>query len=239
MTPDYFKSLQTMKLIKTPLKRLSALFYIKSSDKEVDKSILTLSKYLDIYVYVSNKSGIDPLKYSLLLPISGYSSGSADEVSAILNLIRDINVQAVVYEKYLVFNGYESPESVESWLDHAVNYSVLYPESPKLRDPVYTDLFSYKRFDFNFISESYKKKFYFLEDHRLKGSFCTYTSTDSYLVISSSFIRSFDEWIYGPALDLMKTYYFSSFSRSKIGDFIPSSYYWMDLALPSYDLSAV
>lgn len=228
-----------MKLIKTPLKRLSALFYIKDSNREVDKSIIVLSKYLDIYVYVSNKSGIDPLKYSLLLPISGYSSGSADEVSALLNLMRDINTQFRTYEKYLVFNGYEFPESVEPWLDHAVNYSVLYPESPKLRDSVYTDLFSYKRFEFNFISESYKKKFYFLEDHRLKGSFCTYTSTDSYLVVSNSFMKLLDEWVSGDANELMRTYYLDSFSRSKIGDFIPSSYYWMGLQLPSYDLSTV
>lgn len=218
--------------------QFATLIYIDKSNKLLDETILEIGKRTDIYIYIAKKSKIDPLRYSLLLPVTGYSHGSLTEVEAIVSLVKDLSDLPNGYEKLILINNLNT-ESYLSSLRFLTRYIDSYSTSSVLRlTKTASSLFSVRTKSYDELSKLYKKLYYLTENYKVRGAFTTYSSDDEFILLDS---RTLDDLLEELQVgsDLLTKYFIDSFKSSKVGDFIPSLFDWMEYTFPEYNLKEI
>ena len=62
-----------MNIIKNAKHRIAVIIYINDDSNEfLENEIIEMGRVFDVYLIINKKSNINPLKYSLLLPVNGY-----------------------------------------------------------------------------------------------------------------------------------------------------------------------
>lgn len=229
-----------MKLVRSHKQthQFATLIYIDESNKLLDETILEIGKRTDIYIYVAKKSRIDPLRYSLLLPVTGYSYGSLTEVEAIVSLVNDLSDLSNNYEKLIFINNLDTDSHLNN-LNLLIRYVESYPINSILRSTkIIGSLFSVKIKSYDELSKLYKKLYYLTENYKVRGAFTTYSSDDEFIVLDTRTLEDLLENL-RISTDLLAKYFIGSFKLSRIGDFIPSLFDWMEYSFPEYSLNEI
>jgi hypothetical protein len=164
-----------MNIVKNLRKRICSIVYIDKPSEEMDNMIVNLYNHFDVYVYINKKSKINPLRYSSLIPINGYISGSYNEVEGLIEVIKYIHSVIPNYYSFYIPN-------INDYVKSSNDIDILL-----MKGMLSASIFKSNEVPFdvkmNTYSETWMDSISFLRDKRNYGMNSTHTSEGSIILM--------------------------------------------------------